>query len=436
MNMLLSRVLRAAFALVALAQLSAADILTVGPAGSGAQFTQIQAAIDAALDDDVILVKPGTYQKITVAKPLRILGDGTGIVQISGSGSGVLVQDIARGEELVLSGVRVQTAGFPPQPVIRVQDCPGRVVLQDVILPIVDPEKIGVQIESCARAVLLDVQIAGAGHYGGFGDTARGAVFAQDSALWIANSEIHGTTEGSSVTTEASHGVEVENSSLRVWRSRILGGSNPPTMKGSAGDGGTGIRAVSSRVELLGGPTSEVTGGDGSYASVGMQDWPGGPGVDLLQDSSARIQEDIPIQGGFDGLGIAQAPDIQVDGSSSYSLVSEVFPTLVSSDLHAQLGSSFDLTLAGNPGASQILFFSLRLGPTDDFRGVGGRGVLDRLSLSRAARVLIPPSGVHTATFLVPNTSALLGTTLFFRNLEKSASGSALGNPALVTISG
>lgn len=266
-------------------------------------------------------------------------------------------------------------------------------------------------------------------------DAAQGAVLAENSGVWIANSDIRGTNHDS-VTTDASHGVEVVNSALRVWRSKIRGGSNGPTMKGSSGYGGSGIRAEASSVDLYGGPTSEILGGDGSYAELTESDYPGGPGVDLVLGSSARIQDDIPIQGGYDGLGLVAAPPVNVEDVSTVEFLSDVFPTLVSSDLEVQLGSSFDLTLAGTPGATQVLFYSLRLGPTDTFGSVGGLGVLDRLRLSPFARVFLPGSGLQTMSFLAPNTPALLGATLFFRTMEKSGGGRTVGNPVLVTITG
>src|SRR5688572_15701294 len=109
--MYLSRPLRLGFVLTSLVPLCAADTWTVGPAGSGAQFTEIQLAIDAAQDDDVILVQDGTYQGFVVDKPLRILGNGNAsITSLDPGGDGVeavIAQDIAAGEELVLSGMRV-----------------------------------------------------------------------------------------------------------------------------------------------------------------------------------------------------------------------------------------------------------------------------------------------------------------------------------------
>lgn len=54
-----------------------ASILTVDDGGS-AQFTSIQAAIDAAAPGDVIEIQPGTYAGFTLAKSLTLLGPASG----------------------------------------------------------------------------------------------------------------------------------------------------------------------------------------------------------------------------------------------------------------------------------------------------------------------------------------------------------------------
>jgi hypothetical protein len=51
-------------------------VIVVDPGGGGA-FTELQAAIDAAVDGDVIVVAGGCYRGIVVDKPLSIVGTGT-----------------------------------------------------------------------------------------------------------------------------------------------------------------------------------------------------------------------------------------------------------------------------------------------------------------------------------------------------------------------
>jgi len=178
--------------------------------------------------------------------------------------------------------------------------------------------------------------------------------------------------------------------------------------------------------------------------------YPGGAGLALLQNSRARIQSDIPIEGGFNGHFEGQAPAIRVDGTSTSTLDPRVFPTLVASTKEVSLGSTFSLALEGNPGGYQVLFLSLHTGPTTIYRRVDGFGLLDRATMVKAASEVLPPSGVSTLNFHVPNNIALLGSTLFFQAAEKfprgfllRSTGStstvntfAIGNPVLVTITG
>src|SRR5262245_13660615 len=411
-----NRMFRLASALVALEPLCAADILTVGPAGSGAQFTEIQAAVDAAHDHDVILVQAGSYQGILVDKQLRILGDGSGRVHLIGD---VIVRDIGVCEELVLSGVGL---GLDLSSA-HLQNCPGTVVFQDVAAQSLCSTAL--QIESCARVVLLDSSVFGIG-----------GVFAQDSTLWIANAEING---GSNFFCwgDGTPGVKVVNSVLHAWRTSIRGcdnRGNEDPFGFSSTDGGPGILAVGSTVNLFGGPSSSMAGGWGGVSGDGFffHHDPGGPGLKLTENSHARIQAAIPIQGGFDGHGPSgvQAPAILVDGTSSAAFDAKIFPTLVSSARRVQLGSSFTLTLEGNPGGFQVLYLSLHTGPTTTFHGVDGFGLLDRAHLIRITGKVLPPSGSYPFTARVPRTTSLLGTSLFFQAVEAQVGAAPSGAAA------
>jgi hypothetical protein len=221
---------------------------------------------------------------------------------------------------------------------------------------------------------------------------------------------------------------------LLVWRSVIVGGSVHGKPGTGEGNGGAGVRATRSRVELFGGPGSTVAGGDGQEVIFGSGI--GAPGVDLHVDSMAHIQQSIPITGGVDGDGVGQAPPIVADASSSFTFDARVLPTLASSTQQVQLGTSLALTLTGNPGGFQVLFLSLHTGPTKTFRGVDGFGmlVLDRTQLFTLAGVTLPASGAQAVNVRVPNLSSLLGSTLFFQSAEEFGGSFAIANPALVTI--
>src|SRR6187455_3129144 len=93
--------MRAALALLLLAPLAGADVRVVSSTGP---YTQIQAAVNAASDGDLVLVKPGpVYVGFHVqAKSLSIVADaGAGTVPVFGT---MIVSDLAAGQTVSLSG--------------------------------------------------------------------------------------------------------------------------------------------------------------------------------------------------------------------------------------------------------------------------------------------------------------------------------------------
>lgn len=430
--MILSRFFSRASFLIALAPLSRAGVLTVGPDGSGAQFTEIQAAIDAALDDDVILVRPGTYAPILVHKPLRILGDGTGSVVIDGvRDSGVAVLALGAGQEFVLSGVTVRAFPFLFfQSAIFLSNNQGTVVLHDVLVD--QTPTVGLEAENCARVLVLDCRILDAG-VPGDSFNERGAVLVRDSELVLSGGEVR-AGGGNVFQSLAANAIEISRSRLHVWGARVRGGSLSPGPQGNALQGGTAIRAGSrSTVNLFGGPGSEVVGGDGGLDGSSAN-LPGGPALALANRSSALIHSGLALHGGLDGLGQLKAAGVALDAASTAAFDPEVFPTLSSNVAQAQLGSSFALTLAGNPGGYQVLFLSLRTGPTLTLPHVGGLGYLDGTNLLKVTSEVLPASAAYTFQCRVPPLAALLGSTLFFQSSELLAGQFAIGNPALVTL--
>ena len=97
------RVLPALLAAVAvLSSSSLADVIVVD-AGGGGDFVTIQAAVDAAVDGDTILVKPGAYAGFTATnKALSIVGDTMSTVHVGG---GVRVLNLSAGKAFLLQNV-------------------------------------------------------------------------------------------------------------------------------------------------------------------------------------------------------------------------------------------------------------------------------------------------------------------------------------------
>ncbi len=95
--------------------------------GPGVDFATLQAAFDTAAPNDVILVQPGAYASGVLVKGLRVVGQGNPVV------NGFLrVENVPSGALAVVSGLRGGT--FPTSLLVRVEDCVGTVVLEDVTL--------------------------------------------------------------------------------------------------------------------------------------------------------------------------------------------------------------------------------------------------------------------------------------------------------------
>ncbi len=424
--------------LVLLATPSSAAILTVGPPGSGAQFEQINAAIAAAQPNDTILVQPGTYAPFLVDKPVRVIGDGTGdvIVQTAIS-TGITVDAIGPGEEVVLSGLEVQATPVCSGTIasILVRASAGTVVLHDVLVDH-PASQVGLLVLGSDRVLLLSSRILDAGlDCTGMG---LGAVTAASSELWIADSEISGLQPFSpfGIPLPGRHGVEVADSTLHVWRSKIRGGDAEPGFTSSSitPDGGAGIDATDSTVNLYGGSVDdEIRGGDGDV-SLSLVVGEGGPGVALQAGSSARIQQDLTVVGGLDGNGAVQAPAVDADGTSAATFESRIFPTLASVFPQIGTGGIVALVLEGTPLAPQVLVVDFQTGPTLTLPGTDGMGYLDPSTAVQLELLTISPTGTTVLMLPVPPNPALVGATAFLQSLEASGGQVVFGNPALVTV--
>lgn len=97
--------LRALLALAVLATASRsalADVLVVAP--TGAPYAEIQAAVDAANDGDVVLVKSGTYASFVVRnQELTIVADAGAVVNVDGA---IRVSGVSATRSVLLSGLR------------------------------------------------------------------------------------------------------------------------------------------------------------------------------------------------------------------------------------------------------------------------------------------------------------------------------------------
>lgn len=122
----------ASFAPVAAAQ----SVWVVDPAGA---ITQIQDAVDLAADGDVILVRPGTYERVDIAgKSLSIHAEDGATVQhvvfvpILGTPDRALdVSGVGAGQRVVIRGLSIELIYLEPFPAVWVQGCDGAIAFED-----------------------------------------------------------------------------------------------------------------------------------------------------------------------------------------------------------------------------------------------------------------------------------------------------------------
>ena len=139
-TMLVSR--RALVCALALSPLASAQgtVWTVDD-DSPADFVELQPAINAASDGDLILLRPGVYQSASIdAKSLTLQVDGApGSVEVNGLVSifgyvppALSISNIAAHQSVTIRGLRANAWGFSiPDLVVSVGACQGPVLFED-----------------------------------------------------------------------------------------------------------------------------------------------------------------------------------------------------------------------------------------------------------------------------------------------------------------
>ena len=339
-----TRVFLSFAALLGLSSLTAADVLNVR--GPSADYSEIQAAIDAAVDGDVVRVWPGVYDHFTVNnKHLTIAEAAPGaMTRVVGS---IRIIHLDASKSVVLSGI----------------DSRG-------------VDGIGLGIALCDGSIRIrDAVFEGRNQDANNAAAAQGAVIieARDVAFvdcsieggWSASNELVGHT-----------GLVVERSRVSVYSSwlRGSGGGTEFAAGGDGGPGGAGLRVkVLSRVFLSG---TRVSGGAGGAADAdqapfcGCYGYAGNGGYAIVSWRPTAIVTTLdceiePGAGGWhpvpgdEGLpGSSTPPDFVLPGVARecrvVSLSAESTPIQVS--LVGAPGDQVFLSIDGTPGYGSTPF--------------------------------------------------------------------------------
>ena len=285
-----------------LASFALGDILTVDDSG-GMNFTDIQAAVNAATDGDTILVFEGSYAGFLVdGKALNVFAETNNVVNVT---STVQISNLVEPKRLVLSDLRITaTSVYPQSPAalamnvntgsVRIQKCTlaggaGTLVFDDEGEPF-GSGGIGADLFFCTDVAFTACTILGgngAGITTGYSFQSGGVggkgVFARISAVALYDCLIRGGNGGDSVGMNGGNGGDGYHaptggffSSGTAFRGGDGGSETDFVPWFQGGNGGDGIvSGRNSNIHLL---DSTYGGGAGGFSFDGTN---GTPGVGL-----------------------------------------------------------------------------------------------------------------------------------------------------------
>lgn len=272
--------------LAALSLCARADILVVDEAGGpGVDFTDLPPALQAAHQNDLILVRAGSYTAFSTHKGVRILGLEDD-VEVSGV---CLIHDLNSSRKFVIS--RVELSG------VEIEDCAGHVALKRING---FPWLRHMSVTNSADVRASDVKI-----YANQSESIPG-VDIYSSEVEFVRCDIRGWTGGEwDYSASGSAGVRAdEDSRVRISLCEIVGGSGADVWSEwrwiEPGDGAPAVHVRGgSEVVITGDGTQVLQGGHGGWGGqFASEPGYGASAVYAEENSVVRISGVIP-QGGF-----------------------------------------------------------------------------------------------------------------------------------------
>lgn len=207
-----------AFAMFATAGLSQTFVVDLA-GGPGANFTNLQVAVDTVPDGAVLLIRPGGYANVSIqGKGLSLLATGSG-VQLGGLfGTPILVRNLTATQPLTLRGLSI---GFGAGTQVDLHQCAGSVLIEDfhfddTVTPGMSYFPYGIAIDACTQLTVRDSRIV-----------AYVAVSAVQSNVVIENCELIGQDafDLGHASVVAGTGAEAFGGSMTFARCRARGGN-------------------------------------------------------------------------------------------------------------------------------------------------------------------------------------------------------------------
>lgn len=367
-------------------------------AGPGTDFTDIQPAVDAAAEDDVVLVRAGTYGGFTLQqKGLVVTADLGAQVELTGQ---VVVRDLTVTQDVVLRGLVLNDSNLAPEEWMRLVDNAGRLWIEDCAVGtgfIFSGTRHGVSVENCEDVSLLRCQLSGG--------NALISVFGP-------------------VGTIGGDGLQIDGSNVYLYDCTATGAAGAGSVSGSpAFLGGAGAVIDGGFVWASGTTFQGGLGGDGNPGGafgppcIGGED--GGPGLWMRSGQIAFRWLDSTFTGGAGGAdpgpfcsetGGDPGPDLLQDTG-----LIETFPGPahhLTIDAPVREGETADLTFGGEPGESAFLLLALA---QDPFYRIEFSGILlpDEPPLVLFQGV-VPPVGDLVTGIPIPSFGPAVQSLLFY----------------------
>lgn len=403
------------FALVVLSAplARAGNVHIVG--GPASTAPTIQAAVDAAVDGDIVLVRTSTFGSVVIdGKGLALVDESAGAT----SSNRFEIRNLPANSSIALRGFNV-TADIDN--LVWVHDCQGHVRLEDLVIEMslsITWPSAALRIENCADVALHRVSATGA-----------------DTLIQFVGSNL----------LDGGVGMFMTNASVTAHESTFMGG------RGAAGQhavpfsfpprpGAAGVHVVGpAQLDLRGCTLNGGVGGAGLTGScaqpaLSLAGGTGGPGL-LAAGSSPSLgvtSLDTVSLGGPGGLGGAGDANCgQPNGMNGQpgSAVSGVVPLVIPdtrrelvADTLTREQQTLDLVVEGAPGevATLLMSSTCQLNLVPQFQGA----VLVGPSFRRIPLGIVPGSGVLNASLPVADLApGVQGSRRFLQAFCRDANG-------------
>jgi hypothetical protein len=280
-----------------------AAVIIVDRAGGG-DYTEIQPAIDAAQEGDVILVRSGSYLAFILDKGVIVRGF-SGNFKVDDVSSSIVVQSVGALAKAGISGMTV-VGGWNSSTKLLVRDCPGEVILESIYINAPSSKNSYLGISNCAN-----VSVTTFGEASGTGIPLIAGI--TTSSVRMTDVQI----EGSNAFFDPTHphnggvGLSAASSFVVLAHPRIFGGagSGAGSCIVPAGDGGNAVNASDSTLIIVGSEGDVIRGGVGGDSDACYVGGDGGDGL-AISSGSALVSR-VRLEAGPGGDGIPKGKDGQ-----------------------------------------------------------------------------------------------------------------------------